>query len=122
MYNSSNETNFYSQLEIVGIRARPCFAEADDIKYRTHLSAILAVSIVIIALSPVALVGNAVILTAIWKETFERTWFHVLLSQVWRSVIFLLDSLSNHLPVPDFCCWLAVFVKLAPKKLRLYFS
>ena len=80
MYNSSNEKNFYSQLEIVGIRARPCFAEAADIKYRTHLFAILAISIVIIALSPVAVVGNALILAAIWNKTFERTWFHVLLS------------------------------------------
>ena len=79
MYNWSNGTSF-SSLEIVGIRPRPCFAEAADIKYRTHLSAIFATSIVIIALSPVAVVGNALILTAIWKKTFARTWFHVLLS------------------------------------------
>ena len=51
-----------------------------NIKYRTHLSAIFATSIVIIALSPVAVVGNALILTAIWKKTVARTWFHVLLS------------------------------------------
>ena len=79
MYNLSNETSFYS-LAIVGVRARPCFVEAADMKYKTHLSAIFAISIVIIALSPVAVVGNALILTALWKKTFERTWFHVLLS------------------------------------------
>ena len=64
MYNLSNETSFCS-LEIVGIRARPCFVEAADTNYRTHLSAIVAISIVIIALSPVTVVGNALILTAI---------------------------------------------------------
>ena len=58
MYNLSNETSFCS-LEIVGIRARPCFVEAADTNYRTHLSAIVAIDIVIIALSPVAVVGNA---------------------------------------------------------------
>ena len=33
MYNLSNETSFYS-LEIVGVRARPCFVEAADMKYK----------------------------------------------------------------------------------------
>ena len=63
MYNLSNETSFYS-LAIVGVRASPCFVEAADMKYKTHLSAIFAISIVIIALSPVAVVGNALILTS----------------------------------------------------------
>ena len=88
MYNLSNETSFCS-LEIVGIRARPCFVEAADTNYRTHLSAIVAISIVIIALCPVAVVGNALILTAIWKKTFERTWFHVLLSGLALSDLFI---------------------------------
>ena len=36
--------------------------------------------IIIIILCPVAVVGNALILAAIWKKTFQRTSFHVLLS------------------------------------------
>ena len=49
-------------------------------KYKTHLSAIFVSSILIVALSPVAVAGNSLILAAIWKRTFARTWFHVLLS------------------------------------------
>ena len=37
-------------------------------------------SIIIAVFSPVALMGNALILAAIWKKTFQRTPFHVLLS------------------------------------------
>ena len=37
-------------------------------------------SIVIAVLCPVAAVGNALILAAIWKKTFKRTPFHLLLS------------------------------------------
>lgn len=40
----------------------------------------LVSSIIIFVLSPVAVVGNALILTAIWKKTFLRTPFHVLVS------------------------------------------
>ena len=36
--------------------------------------------IIVIILCPVAVVGNALILAAIWKKTFQRTSFHVLLS------------------------------------------
>ena len=44
-------------------------------------NSILVASHVIIALlSPVAVVGNAVVLTAIWKRSFQRTPFHILLS------------------------------------------
>ena len=39
-----------------------------------------ASSIVIAILSPVAVVGNVLILAAIWKKTFRRTRFHLLLS------------------------------------------
>lgn len=39
-------------------------------------------SIVIAVLSPVAVVGNALILTVIWKKTFQRTHFHLLLSRL----------------------------------------
>ncbi|XP_068684123.1 uncharacterized protein [Montipora foliosa] len=37
-------------------------------------------SIVLLVLSPVAVVANALILAAIWKGTFQRTWLYVLLS------------------------------------------
>ena len=36
-----------------------------------------------------AVVGNALILTAIWKKTFERTWFHDLLSGLALSDLFI---------------------------------
>jgi len=39
-----------------------------------------ASSIIILCLSPVAVVGNALILAAIWRKTFLRTSFHILLS------------------------------------------
>ena len=42
--------------------------------------AIFANYIIIIILSPVAVVGSALILAAIWKKTFQRTTFHILLS------------------------------------------
>ncbi len=37
-------------------------------------------NVLVAVLSPVAVVGNALILAAIWKRTFERTPFHILLS------------------------------------------
>ena len=44
-------------------------------------NSIFVVSHVIIVLfSPVAVVGNAVVLMAIWKNSFQRTSFHILLS------------------------------------------
>ena len=46
-----------------------------------HLHQIaFVVSIVLACLSPVTVVGNGLILVAIWKKTFERTPFHILLS------------------------------------------
>ena len=49
-------------------------------KYKTYVSIIFASSIVFLVLCPVAVVANALILAAIWKRTFQRTWLHVLLS------------------------------------------
>ena len=40
----------------------------------------LSCAIIIAILSPVAVVGNLLILAAIWKKTFARTPFHILLS------------------------------------------
>ena len=42
--------------------------------------AMFASYIIIIIFSPVAVMGNALILATIWKKTFQRTPFHILLS------------------------------------------
>ena len=72
-----NRTSCFS-LDNYDIRC--CFAEAAEMKYKTYVSIIFASSIVLLVLSPVAVVGNALILAAIWKRTFQRTWLFVLLS------------------------------------------
>ena len=72
-----NRTSCFS-LDNYDIRC--CFAEAAEMKYKTYVSIIFASSIVLLVLSPVAVVGNALILAAIWKRTFQRTWLYVLLS------------------------------------------
>ena len=46
----------------------------------SHASTFTASIAIIAILSPVAVVGNSLILAAIWKKTFQRTYFHVLLS------------------------------------------
>ena len=43
-------------------------------------SILVAIHVIIVVLSPVAIVGNAVVLTVIWKRSFQRTPFHILLS------------------------------------------
>ena len=43
-------------------------------------SALMAMHTVIVVFAPVAVVGNAVVLAAIWKRSFQRTTFHILLS------------------------------------------
>ena len=43
-------------------------------------SILVAIHVIIVVLSPVAVVGNAVVLAAIWKRSFQRTPFHILLS------------------------------------------
>ena len=46
----------------------------------TELIFSFVISTIIAVLSPVAVAGNALILAAVWKKTFVRTPFHVLLS------------------------------------------
>ena len=58
----------------------PCSMDDGERKYNAYISLIMASNIILILLSPVAVVGNALILAAIWKKTFERTSFHILLS------------------------------------------
>ena len=43
-------------------------------------SILLASHVIIVVLAPVAVVGNALVLTAIWRKCFQRTTFHILLS------------------------------------------
>ena len=43
-------------------------------------SIFVASHVIIVLFSPVAVVGNAVVLMAIWKNSFQRTSFHILLS------------------------------------------
>ena len=55
-----------------------------DVNWRNASSlfytASFSTAVLIAISSPVAVVGNALILAAIWKKTFERTPFHILLS------------------------------------------
>ncbi|XP_078343787.1 uncharacterized protein LOC144629458 [Oculina patagonica] len=55
-------------------------AIADWTRSSAWLTFKLATAIVFAVLSPVAVTGNALILAAIWKKTFARTPFHILLS------------------------------------------
>ena len=43
-------------------------------------SIFVASHVIIVVLAPVAVVGNALVLTAIWRRSFQRTTFHILLS------------------------------------------
>jgi len=43
-------------------------------------SILLTSHVIIVVLAPVAVVGNALVLTAIWRTSFQRTTFHILLS------------------------------------------
>ena len=45
-----------------------------------NYSALMAMHTVIVVFAPVAVVGNAVVLAAIWKRSFQRTTFHTLLT------------------------------------------
>ena len=61
-----------------------------------HIHAAIVASAVIMAvLSPVAVVGNSLILVAVWKKTFHRTPFHVLLT-----ALVLTDLLTGLIPQP----------------------
>ena len=64
------------------------FSTLDNVSYPTTLnysdsagrdSISVASHVAIVLLAPVAVVGNALVLTAIWKKSFQRTPFHILL-------------------------------------------
>lgn len=55
----------------------PCDSDGNGLSCYTL---ILSCSTIIAILSPVAVAGNLLILAAIWKKTFARTTFHILLS------------------------------------------
>ena len=75
-----------------------CNFEDGNMKYSSSHSIIFASNVVIVALSPVAVVGNSLVLAAIWKKTFERTSFHVLLS-----ALALTDLFSGLVCQPILC-------------------
>ena len=54
--------------------------DGSERKSFSYFYARFAIYIIIVILSPVAMAGNALILAAIWKKTFHRASFHVLLS------------------------------------------
>ena len=72
---SNNTTRFSSDNSSISCSLNNSKRECDACNH-----AIFASYIIIIILSPVAVVGNALILAAIWKKTFQRTPFHILLS------------------------------------------
>ena len=71
-YNTTWSTpdNFFSN----------CSLDDDEVEYDSYDDVFFASFITIIIFSPVAVAGNAMILAVIWKKTFQRTSFHILLS------------------------------------------
>ena len=67
-------------------------------------SIFVASHVIIVLFSPVAVVGNAMVLMAIWKNSFQRTSFHILLSVLAftdlltgvTSPLFSIPYLLNH--------------------------
>ena len=57
-----------------------CTLDDGDKQHNSHLFVTFPCYVIIAILSPVAVAGNALILAAIWKKTFQRTPFHTLLS------------------------------------------
>ena len=58
-----------------------CSMDDGEMKYNSSLSVFyVSINLIIVILAPVAVVGNALILAAIWQKTFERSSFHILLS------------------------------------------
>ena len=55
-------------------------SDGSEREYDSYFYVKFASYTIIIILSPVAVAGNALILAAIWKKTFQRTSFHILLS------------------------------------------
>ena len=73
----SNNTNCSpSDTLSIPCRLDDSFKEHHSYLYTTSM----ACFIVILTLSPVTVIGNALILAAIWKKTFQRTPFHIILS------------------------------------------
>ena len=71
-----NNTTWFSS----GNASILCSLEDGERKYDSYVHAMFLSFAVIVILSPVAVSGNALILAAIWKKTFQRTPFHILLS------------------------------------------
>jgi len=72
----SNNTTCFSSDNF----SNPCGLDDSKRECAARNLAMFASFIIIVLLSPVAVVGNALILAAIWKKTFQRIPFHILLS------------------------------------------
>ena len=57
-----------------------CSLAGDDFGNEYFYVVTIFTSALIVVLSPVAVAGNALVLAVIWKKTFVRTPFHILLS------------------------------------------
>ena len=62
-------------------------------------SIFVASHVIIVVLAPVAVVGNALVLMAIWRNAFQRTTFHILLS-VLAFTDLLTGVASPHMSIP----------------------
>ena len=57
-----------------------CILDGDNKQFDSYVCEVHFATIIITAsLSPVAVMGNAMILAAVWRKTFQRTPFHILL-------------------------------------------
>ena len=107
LYNMFNNKTCCSQHNF----STPC--SSDDCNRENHVcfrdAVTLSTSVIIAVLSPVAVVGNALILATIWKRTFVRTSFHILLSglaltdlftglvaQPFYAAAFIANSMAAH--------------------------
>lgn len=73
---SNNTTYFHSTDSYI-----PCDSDDGKSNPEFYVNAIsMGSSILMVLMTPVAVVGNTLILAALWKKTFHRTSFHILLS------------------------------------------
>ena len=67
----------------------------------------VASHVAILLLAPVAVMGNALVLTAIWKKSFQRTPFHILLSVL--AFTDLCTGVTRPFLLYSFLAWLQPF-------------
>ena len=83
-----------------------CHLEDEQTNYELFYNEVAFItSVVVAALSPVAVAGNALILAAIWKKTFQRTPFHILLSG-----LAFTDLCTGLIALPFYSATTAIYV------------